>query len=751
MSSFFSDDSFQEKEKNKLNDKKNNDLDDSPIKEKESQNICDKIKSDENLEVNDIIKDSNIQYNEESEIVDDYNEVSKNKNNHKKKKLSTSNYSIDNNEDINEIKNNNEEENVNLGNSYSKISEKDKYKNQKDNNNPGIITPNTSIYNLSDTNNDNNNITITSREKKKKINKEIFEEDIMKDNSKTRKSNISVLDYDTNQNEDEKNETLNINTQTSNVHNDIESDFNNTGDKISNRRNKKHNNIISKRFEIIKKNKKNSMNSSSYSSPMDMNYKNYTTTNKDTTSNNKYLKESILNTINETDEYIYLCPFCNKSTPEIMKLEGVQEDNKKQTLDKIYLSCSCGKYDLKLIDYMSALEKNNYKNTENCYNENHDTIKATAFCSKCNKWFCEQCLIYHRSLLSDHITTPTKIPKFSKCKTHQNDDILYICSKCNTGICTTCKDTTHSEHYFYDISDYFYKTYESLPFKTFEELNEFIEHCNRISEKEKNSYIKYIDDMINKLNVVKNEIIDNYNNSQQRRIAQQNLVKYLFGNFICFNDNYIQIKNMNSINYICPTLFLYNDINFIKNSYNYSIYLKKESFIEINPDRKLNKEQIDNIFKKYKLTQKEVFNTNSSNESIRMNNKKTIEKNDINTFQTESNTIYPTLFKIYNNSGIYYGEINENKRDGIGKQFNNKNEFEGIWSEGNIIKGKAIYYSDQGNIIYEGEFKDGLENGYGEKIYPNNRIYKGIFTNGKIDTKYEIQKKLEISKNDEEN
>ncbi len=147
------------------------------------------------------------------------------------------------------------------------------------------------------------------------------------------------------------------------------------------------------------------------------------------------------------------------------------------------------------------------------------------------------------------------------------------------------------------------------------------------------------------------------------------------------------------------------------------MYLKKESFIEINPDQKLNKEQIDNIFDKYRSTLKEMLNNSGETNIINNNNNKydydyTSNKNYMNTMQSESNYVYPTLFKIYNNTGIYYGEINNNKRNGIGKQFNNKDEYEGIWNNGEIIKGKAIYFSDQGNIVYEGEFKDGLENGY---------------------------------------
>ena len=196
---------------------------------------------------------------------------------------------------------------------------------------------------------------------------------------------------------------------------------------------------------------------------------------------------------------------------------------------------------------------------------------------------------------------------------------------------------------------------------------------------------------------------------------------------------------MSSINFICPSLFLYNDINFIKASSNYSLYLRKESFIEINQDKKLNKESITKIFEKYKSILKEL------NTKINYNTNKDLNPLYLNTIQSEYNIVYPTLFKIYNNSGIYYGEIENNKKNGIGIQFNQKNEYEGIWKNGEIIKGKAVYYSDQGNIIYEGDFKDGIENGYGEKIYPNKRVYKGKFVNGKIDTKYEIQKKLEIT------
>ena len=721
------------------------------------------------------------------------------------------NNNIYNKEDeIKTLKINNDEENVNLGNSFSLISNRDK-KNKininEDNNNQEVVTPNTSINNLSETltkksgqeinitnkniksyiktnNNNCKDVEIKNEkedENNKENNKEINNKEscnIFDDESLvySKKQNFSEVKNDINPNEEENKLLYNINIQFSKIRkaSENDNDLNNGNNEekiinltdkniINNNKNKKYKTSILKRFEQLTKNKNNNLetpnsikftpdiNNDDNNNQNNNNNNNNNIINQSNNNNNNqisqeqenskindnYLSNSFKDTINNIN--IYLCPFCNKETPEITKIEGIQNDIKTPTLDKIYISCSCGNYELTLSEYIQKIEENeSNKYKDFCYNENHDLIKGVSYCAKCDKWFCQQCLYYHKSLLPDHIITPTKIPKYFICKEHF-ENIIFYCTKCNIGICQKCK-VNHFDHYVLNMDEYFNKTYKSLPFKTFEELNEFIEHCNRISEKEKNSYIDYIDNMIKKLNELKNDILENYNLSKIRRFNQQKLVKYLFGNFICFSDNYLQIKNMNSINFICPTLFLYHDINFLKASNNYSLYLRKESFIEINPDKKLSKDRINKIFEKYKSILKEMhLKTNKSNNEI--------NPIYLNTIQSENNISYPTLFKIYNNSGIYYGEIENNKRGGVGKQFNQKNEFEGIWKDGEIIKGKAIYYSDQGNIIYEGEFVDGIENGYGEKIYPNKRVYKGRFVNGKIDTKYEIQKKLEIANN----
>jgi len=281
------------------------------------------------------------------------------------KKVMKNNYSIDNNPeqdniDINLIRNN-EDENVNLGVSYSKIIGSEKLMKNRNNlncnntgnnnnNNKGIITPNTSLYNISDT------ITKNSGQGNNIIqnNNNIFGEDSLCENYK--KKNISIVDFNTNQNEDENKFMLNqfninINTQFSNIKKTEENDINtkksnnNYDNSIQENKpknnNKKHYDIISKRFELLRKNKKQLLNSSK-TEPINIissndiiknkifnnNKENETDNNNNSISHNsnKIFKNSLINSINENKNYIYLCPYCNRDTPEITSLEGIQED-----------------------------------------------------------------------------------------------------------------------------------------------------------------------------------------------------------------------------------------------------------------------------------------------------------------------------------------------------------------------------------------------------------------------------------------
>ena len=139
------------------------------------------------------------------------------------------NYSIDNiKENINSI--NNEEENVNLGISFSKISEPEMILNNKansnnineENNNQGIITPNTSIYNLSETitkkseqindNNQNVNKNIKLNLNNNKTNNNfLFEENSLLKISKNQKFNKSLEEFNLNEEVKEKDIIINNN------------------------------------------------------------------------------------------------------------------------------------------------------------------------------------------------------------------------------------------------------------------------------------------------------------------------------------------------------------------------------------------------------------------------------------------------------------------------------------------------------------------------------------------------------------
>jgi hypothetical protein len=146
----------------------------------------------------------------------------------------------DKEEDLQNLNINNEEENVNLGISFSKISEKDKDKKNfiEKNNNQEVVTPNTSIYNLSETISKKseaeiNNIEITNKkitnnininenkeepqtteQIKKKESFNIFDDDSLVYN---KKGNLSAVKNYINPNEEDNKLLYNINIQFSKI------------------------------------------------------------------------------------------------------------------------------------------------------------------------------------------------------------------------------------------------------------------------------------------------------------------------------------------------------------------------------------------------------------------------------------------------------------------------------------------------------------------------------------------------------
>ena len=399
---------------------------------------------------------------------------------------------------------------------------------------------------------------------------------------------------------------------------------------------------------------------------------------------------------------IFLCPYCKKHVPLITSLISKKINNSSKNI--INTKCKCGNYSNNLSDYINLFEKNISIQNENCYNKNHQPIKGIEYCSICKKFFCETCLQFHKDYLPDHITSPYKIDHISFCFEHSNP-IENYCENCKIGICKNCKN--HDNHDIIKLNQYWNQIYFFLPFKNIKDCENYLDNCNKISEKEMKSFIDYIDNFIEKLKNIEDNIKKEYEESKKRREEECSLIKYLFSNFLAFNNNYIQIKNMEKISFLCPSIFLCLDKDFIKEALEYTEYLKKNSIIEISEDSTINIFQFQNLLKKY--------------------NKDNNKKNN-------------NIFKIYDTKGIYYGQFNNN-REGIGIQYyKNGDIFEGIWENGNFIKGKANYYN--GNI-FEGDFKNGKENGFGIKTYNNGEIYKGCFTEGKKQEKGFIEKFIE--------
>ena len=323
----------------------------------------------------------------------------------------------DKEEDLQNLNINNEEENVNLGISFSKISEKDKDKKNfiEKNNNQEVVTPNTSIYNLSETISKKseaeiNNIEITNKkitnnininenkeepqiteQIKKKESFNIFDDDSLVYN---KKGNLSAVKNYINPNEDDNKLLYNINIQFSKIgkpnENENEQNINNFEEQIinltdkniiNNNKSKKTKNIILKRFEQIKRNKNPNINIENSNPIKDTSENNNNNIIYNDQATNKISKNFMTNSTKENN-YIYLCPFCNKETPEIIKLEGFQFDLKEPTKDKISIICTCGKYDLNLDEFIKKIEEQNeFKNSKDfCYNENHDLIKGINYC-----------------------------------------------------------------------------------------------------------------------------------------------------------------------------------------------------------------------------------------------------------------------------------------------------------------------------------------------------------------------------------
>lgn len=85
-------------------------------------------------------------------------------------------------------------------------------------------------------------------------------------------------------------------------------------------------------------------------------------------------------------------------------------------------------------------------------------------------------------------------------------------------------------------------------------------------------------------------------------------------------------------------------------------------------------------------------------------------------------------YQIEHIDGSYSGEVNsDNKPHGYGKAYDENGLiiYEGEFKDG-LFHGEGIFYYKDGTVMYEGEWKTGKRHGYGNDYYPNGTIlYEG--------------------------
>ena len=134
---------------------------------------------------------------------------------------------------------------------------------------------------------------------------------------------------------------------------------------------------------------------------------------------------------------------------------------------------------------------------------------------------------------------------------------------------------------------------------------------------------------------------------------------------------------------------------------------------------------------------------------------------DINKYSNNDENLIPEKPLIFNDNIIYYGNWNkELKISGSGKMFLIKEKVyiignweNGIFNKGkvyypniiyegeisnNIFNGKGILKYNNGEIIYEGNWKNGNLEGNGKMIFKDKKVYNGNFENGEINGKGEM-------------
>ncbi len=188
-------------------------------------------------------------------------------------------------------------------------------------------------------------------------------------------------------------------------------------------------------------------------------------------------------------------------------------------------------------------------NCSNCFNFLEDNNKNYK-CEICNKLYCPSCINTHNKKMK-HNSKSLFIYKYQLCKSH-NQKITSFCETCKSNICSQCKNS-HNNHNIKSFIDI-------IPTKKAKDSVK-----NKAIEFEKN-----IQNIIDKINTMKNEVIKRYNKINEYlkfllSINEKLLIKF---NISCY-DYY----NFENYNYLVKNL---DDEKNILNESKYIDYLLKK-------------------------------------------------------------------------------------------------------------------------------------------------------------------------------
>ena len=299
---------------------------------------------------------------------------------------------------------------------------------------------------------------------------------------------------------------------------------------------------------------------------------------------------------------------------------------------------------------------------------------------------------------------------------------FYICNTCKMQLCPLCKSSHEKKHNIinYDDKNCICRKHSVNYLKYCKNCKENM--CMLCENEHENHDIIYLGNII----INKDDLIKE--NDELRKIIDE------------LKNNIIEIKKV--LDKIFNNLENYYNINkdIISNYDNNKInfYILK-NLNEINNYNKNLIKDLNNIIKETDIKKKVDY---------------------LMYIYNNNNYVYRT--EIYENGDKYIGEFKNNKRNGKGIMYYNKNDekkrekYEGEWKDGNkegkgilywrdgdkyegdfkldITEGKGTYYANNGDK-YVGDFKNGKSNGKGIQYWNNGNRYEGDFKNDKIEGK----------------